>query len=282
MKKLLTVLSLVLLPMTVCAAGTYADPRERVFPADYREGKPGPPPGEEIRKYAEDQPGRPQQNFGVQPIHDNEVFATFRADRLEYQWREHDKESVLWDVMGWVGADYNKLYLESEGEWSETEDKVEEAEIKLLYGRSISTFWNLRAGIRHDLKPDPDRTFATLGVLGLAPLWFEVDANAYLSEDGDISADLEVEYEILLSQRLRLVPRLETAASVQDVPEYETWQGITDITLGARLMYQIRREFAPYVGVSWSRKVGETAHNLDKEGMDIESGAVVAGGRFWF
>jgi copper resistance protein B len=66
------------------------------------------------------------------------------------------------------------------------------------------------------------------------------------------------------------------------VPEYETWQGITDITLGCRLMYHFYRELAPYFGLTWKRKVGETGHNIDKEGGDVDSAAVVAGLRFWF
>ncbi len=283
MKTIICLVLLTTLPGLAWAAEEkIGDPRSSYFPADYREVQTDPQVGEDIRKYAEDAQEGPQQNFGVQSIHDNQIFATFRADRFEHQWGEHGEERVLWDVVSWVGADYNKLYFESEGTWLEDDDKVEEAQLELLYGRSIATFWDLRLGVRHDIEPDPERTFLTLGVLGLAPLWFEIDANAYVSEEGDVSATLEVEYQLLLTQRLRLVPRLEASASLQDVPEYETWQGITETTLGARLLYQIRREFAPYIGVTWSRKVGETSHNIDRAGGDVESAAWLAGVRFWF
>lgn len=282
-KMYLMILMLALLPATGFAAdGSFTDPKERGFPADYREAESGPPTGKEIRKYAEDAQEGAQENFGVQPVHDNEIFATFRADRFEHQWREHGNEVVLWDVAGWIGNDYNRIWLESEGEWSVDEEKVEEAEVELFYGHSIASFWDLRFGVRHDFEPDPERTFAAVGIQGLAPQWFETEANVYLSEDGDVSAGLEAEYELMLTQRLHLIPRLEAGFSAQDVPEYETWQGITDVTLGSRLMYQIRREFAPYVGVSWSRKVGETAHNIDKEGGDVEMWSFLGGVRFWF
>ena len=256
--------------------------RDQRYPADYREVETDPQAGEGIQKYAVDGQEGPQKNFGVQPIHDNKIFATFKADRFEHQWREKDEQLLLWDVIGWVGNDYNKLFVESEGEYSLDHDQVEEAEVELLYGRTIAKFWDLQAGVRHDFEPSPSRSFLALGVQGLAPLWFEVDASGYVSEDGDVSAMLEAEYELLLTQRLALAPRLEAGFSAQDVPEYETWQGITDITLGCRLMYHFQREFAPYIGVSWNRKLGETGHNVDKDGGDVDSAAIVAGVRFWF
>jgi len=192
-------------------------------------------------------------------------------------------ETLLWNVVSWVGNDYDKLYLKSEGELVlDDGSKVEEAEVELLYSRNIAKFWDLQAGIRHDFEPRPRRSFAALGVQGLAPYWFEVDATAYLSEDGDLSARVEAEYEVLLSQRLVLIPRLETGLSLQDVPEYGQWQGLTDVTLGARILYHLRRELAPYLGMTWNRKIGETANNVDQAGGDIEDSAVVAGLRFWY
>jgi copper resistance protein B len=124
---------------------------------------------------------------------------------------------LLWDVQAWVGSDYNKLWLKSEGTWLIDREKFEEAETELFYSRNIATFWDLQIGARHDFKPDPDRTFAALGVQGLAPYRFEVEATAYLSEDGDLSAGFEAEYDLLLSQRLILQPRFETSVAVQEV-----------------------------------------------------------------
>lgn len=252
------------------------------FPADYREVETDPQAGEGIQKYAVEGQEGPHKSFGVQPIHDNQVFATFRADRFEHQWREKDVQVLLWDAEAWMGTDWNKLVVKSEGEYVHSEDEVEEAGLELLYARTISRFWDVQAGIRHDFEPSPSRSFLALGVEGLAPQWFEIDATAYLSEDGDLSVKVEAEYELLLTQRLALAPRLEAGLSAQDVPEYETWQGITGITLGCRLMYHIRRELAPYIGVNWNRKIGETAHMIEKEGEDVDSTAFVAGMRFWF
>ncbi|MFZ7125528.1 MAG: copper resistance protein B [Desulfobacterales bacterium] len=282
MKKWVMVLVMMIAPaMGWAADGKVVGPEERGFPADYREAPEPPEGGGDIRKYAEDAQDGAQRNFGVQPVHDNELFAVFKGDRLEYQSREGGPV-LLWDVEGWVGRDFNKLYLESEGVWSIDDEEVAEAEVELLYGRTITSFWDLRVGVRHDFRPDPDRTFAALGVQGMAPYRFEVDATAYVSEDGDVSAGLEVEYDLLLSQRLILQPRLETGIAVQEVEEYGVGQGFTDIELGLRLHYEIRREFAPYIGVSWSRKLGETADLTEAEGGDIETTSFVAGVRFWF
>ena len=278
------ILLMILTGACLPAASFAAQGTTNHFPADYRDVETEPTIGEPIQKYAVDGEEGPPQNFGVQPVHDNQVFATLKADRFEHQWREGGVEILLWDVEGWIGSDYNKLYLESEGEvrLDIGEDKIEGADLELLYSRNISKFWDIQAGIRHDFKPSPARSFLALGVQGLAPQWFEIDATAYLSEDGDVSAKAEVEYELMLTQRWVLIPRLEMGLSFQDVPEYEQWEGFTDVEVGARLMYHFRRELAPYVGVSWHRHLGETANRIESEGGDIDSAAFVAGLRFWF
>ncbi|MBU4317474.1 MAG: copper resistance protein B [Proteobacteria bacterium] len=204
----------------------------------------------------------------------------FMADRLEHQWY-NDEDVLVWDVRAWIGSDYYKFYLESEGE-KLTDKAIESADLELFLNRTLNPFWDLQLGIRHDFQPSPSRTFLAFGFQGLAPYWFEVDATAYVSEDGDVSAAMEAEYDILLSQRLIFQPRFEIALAIQDVPEYGIGSGINDIELGVRLRYEIRREFAPYIGVSWHRKIGQTADMARDENEDIESGAFIAGVRMWF
>jgi len=281
-KLLVIFLFVTLLPVTgITAEHSSTDPKERKFPADYHEVDTKPTVGLGIRKYADDTKDEAQANFGVQFVHDNEIFVVFRGDRLEYQTGEGNA-LLLWDVQAWAGTDYNKIWFKSEGTWLIDESKFEEAQTELFYSRSIATFWDLQLGIRHDFEPNPDRTFAALGVEGLAPYWFEVEATAYVSQDGDLSAGFEAEYALLLSQRLILQPRFEISVALQKVEEYGVGQGINDIELGARLRYEIRREFAPYIGVSWSRKFGETADLARAEGEDIDVTSLVVGVRLWF
>jgi len=121
-----------------------------------------------------------------------------------------------------------------------------------------------------------------LGIKGLAPQWFEVDANLYLSDEGDASFGLEAEYDILLTQRLILQPRLELGVAAQDVPEYGIGAGFTGVELGLRLRYEISRKFAPYIGISWESALGETANLIESGGGDPDTTSFVAGVKFWF
>ena len=260
-------------------SGNEADPAS--MPEDYHSPADPPPAGQEIRRYAIDDPGTGATNFGVAPVHDNMLFYVFSADRMEY--RSFDEgEAALWDVQAWIGRDYNKLFFESEGEYSFKEDTFESIQTEFLYGRAISSFWDFRAGLRYDFEPDPERAFVVIGFQGLAPLWFEVDANLYLSEDGDLSFGMEAEYDVMLTQRLILQPRMELEASAQDVEEYGVAAGFSGIELGLRLRYEIHRKFAPYIGVSWEAALGETANIIEDSGGDPDIVAFVAGVKFWF
>lgn len=281
MKKILLLTLLIFFPFTVFTAPSSGQEGVNMMPKGYRSPPAGPPEGEIIQKYARDFGADSRQNFGAYPVHDNQIFYTFSADRFEYQAREGD-DIVVWDVRAWIGEDYNKLVVESEGEKIADRNDIEESVLEVFYNRNISTFWDLQAGLRHDFQPGPSLSFAALGLEGMAPYWFEVDATAYLSEDGDVSAALEVEYDILLTQRLILQPRLETGLAVQEVEERNIGAGINDVVLGIRLRYEMSRKLAPYIGVSYMRRIGETEKLVKKEGGDVEKTSLVAGFKFWF
>jgi len=281
MKSCLTLVFLLLLPWAALAADDAHSSDTHGSSADHHPMQPEAEKTGEAARREEDGDGYTPKDFGVPPIHDNEVFATFLADRFEYQTGEGD-EVLLWDVQARIGTDYHRLYIEAEGEWRIDPDELEEAQIELLYGFNISIFWDLRLGLRHDFEPGPSRTFAAFGLQGLAPYWFEMEITSYVSDDGDISANIEAEYDILLSQRLILQPRFETDIALQEVEENGVGQGFNEIELGLRLRYEFRREFAPYIGVAWSRKLGETADLADDEGEEVNVTSFVAGVRFWF
>lgn len=268
------------LPAKVQAA---RDADSGYFPADYHEVHTDPVVGEPIQKYIKDGQKGAQQNFGNQAVHDDKVFATLSMHRLEYHWLDEGDEALVWDAEAWVGNNYNKIYLKSEGEaLMDPEHEIEEFTLELLYSRNIHRFWDVQLGVRHDFDPSPERTFLAFGIQGLAPQWIEFDATTYVSEDGDASITMEMEYEMLITQRLVLLPRLEAGASLHDVPKYEQWKGITDIELGLRLMYHIQRKFAPYIGVNWHKMVGKSANRIEAMGGDTDTTAVTAGVHFWF
>lgn len=200
-----------------------------------------------------------------------------QADRLEYR---SDDESWLWDMQGWVGGDERKIWWKTEGDIDG--DNVTDTELQLLYSRAISPFFDLQLGLRHDMEPDPNRTFAVIGFQGLAPQWFEIDTAIFVGDDGDLAARFEAEYDLLLTQRLILQPRFEFNIGATKVPELALGSGIRDTQLGLRLRYEIRREFAPYFGVSWSRAWGNTADLVEARGEDSDSLSFVVGARIWF
>ncbi len=203
------------------------------------------------------------------------------ADRLEYQTNDGDP-LLLFDGQAWWGGDANKLTLKPEFEYDITANRFEEAELQALWTRPIARYFDVQAGVRHDFVSGADRTFGVLGVQGLAPYWFEIDAALFVSGEGDVSARVEAEYELLLTQRLILQPRTELNFAVQTVDALGIGSGLSTAELGLRLRYEIKREFAPYIGVSWERSVGETADFVRAEGEDPSSVSFVAGLRLWF
>lgn len=215
-----------------------------------------------------------------EPVPDTRLYGFMQVDRLEAGFGD-GPDTKRWDAQGWVGGDYHRLWLKTEGE-GELNRAAESAEVQVLYSRTIRAFWDLQAGLRHDWRPNPARSFATLGIQGLAPYWLEADAALFLSEDGDVSARLELEYELLLTQRLILQPRLEFDAAADAVPEYGVGDGLGSTEAGLRLRYEIRREFAPYIGISWTGLHGETADFAETAGGDDSRLQWLIGLRAWY
>lgn len=211
----------------------------------------------------------------------DELYSLVMVDRLEYQTNEGD-DLLLWDGQGWVGGDIDKLWVKTEGAYLLDGDRFEEAQVQGLYSRAIARYWDLQVGVRHDFEPDPSRSFGVLGIQGLAPYWFEVDAAAFVSEDGDVEARIETEYDLLMTQRLIVQPRAELNVAFQDVEELGIGSGLSTAELGLRLRYEIKREVAPYIGVFWTRAVGKTADFARNDGEDVGSVSFVAGIRLWF
>ena len=171
------------------------------------------------------------------------------------------------------------MKTEGEGEFGR---EIESAEVQALYSRAIGPYFNLQGGVRQDLGPSPKRTYATVGFEGLAPYMFEVEGALFLSTKGDLLGRLEGYYDQRITQRLVLQPRVEFNLAAQDVPENGIGRGLTDAELGLRLRYEIRRQFAPYVGVSYLAQTGRTADFTRAQGKDPTTTSFVAGVRVWF
>ena len=205
----------------------------------------------------------------------------FLADQLEVSLRD-GRDGYAWeDVQFWYGGDINKLWIKSQGE-GEFGGSVESAEVQVLWTRAIDPWFDLQAGVRHDFRPSPQSHYLVLGIQGLAPYWFEIDAAMFLSTKGDLSARFEAEYDQLITQRLILQPRFEVDFALQDVPRIGVGSGLSTAEAGLRLRYEIVREFAPYVGLQYERAFGDTARFRRTAGDDVGGWSLVMGVRAWF
>ena len=211
-------------------------------------------------------------------------FGKLLFDLFEYYPTSEDKEA-RYDIEFWFGGDFNRLYVETEGEHSFKDSSGSLERLDLYYGRLISSFWDARIGVgTQSVYGDnsESRNYVVAGFQGLAPYWFEVDANLRFDSKGKITADLEAEMDILFTQRLILQPRFETLFAFSDIEELGRGSGLNSVELGLRLRYEIRREFAPYIGVNWVRHFGKTADLLEVGGEDTNRLDLAIGLRMWF
>ena len=253
--------------------------------ADHMAIPEGPPPPEALQgpAFAADAFVGAEEMAASRAAVTKEVSGTpvfwFQGDRLEYRLREGDDGS-LWDVQGYYGGDYNKFWFKSEGEGSFGET-IESAEVQALWSRAIAPFFDFQAGVRQDFT-GPERTHAVVGIQGLVPYEFEVDAAAFLSNKGDLTARIEGEIDQFITQRLIVQPRAEIALSAQDIPELGIGSGIDTIEVGIRLRYEFAREFAPYIGIDQEWKIGNSRDFARADGEDPSVTNYVVGVRFWF
>ncbi len=211
--------------------------------------------------------------------HGRMSWATGMLETAEIRPSGHG-DAYAWEGRFSYGGDLNRFLVRSEGEG--VSGDLERAEVQALYSRAIGPYFNLEAGVRQDLQPRPRRTYATVGVEGLAPYWFEVGAAAFVSDKGDLSARLEGAYDLRLTQRLILEPRGEANLAFSDDRAIGVASGLSSVELGLRLRYAVTPEFAPYVGVNWERKLGDTADLARAAGDHAGDTRLVIGVRAWF
>jgi copper resistance protein B len=212
-------------------------------------------------------------------MEDDPLLTKVMLDQLEYRFGNGDNP-LAWDAQAWIGKDLNKLWIKSEGDY--LEGRVGETELQVLYSRAVSTYWDVQAGWRGDLEPSPTRNWLALELEGLAPYFFDVEASVFLGESGRTAARLKVEYELLFTQQLILTPEVEINVYGKDDAAVGIGSGVSNLGAGVRLRYEIRREFAPYVGIDWNHLFGDTATYAEDEGEDTDTVRFLVGIRAWF
>jgi copper resistance protein B len=212
-------------------------------------------------------------------VHDSATNYLVLFDQLEWQGTGRSN-GVSWDNKGWMGGDRDRFWFRTEGTGSD--GRLGDAHAHLLYGRAITRWWDVVVGVRQDMRPGPAQTWAAVGVRGLAPYWFDVEATAYVGASGRTHVRFETEYELLLTNRLILQPLLEVEIYGKADPEHRMGAGLSTADAGLRLRYEFRREIAPYIGMTWSRKFFGTADLAEAAGIRSRQARLVLGVRWWF
>lgn len=202
-----------------------------------------------------------------------------RIDLAEYQFRK-GHGGYRWEGEAWAG-DLNRFVLRSKGEGS-IGHGLDSAELQGIYSLALDPWWNLQGGIRQDIRPTPARSYATIGIEGLAPYKFDILVAAFLSDKGQLTGRIETTVDERLTQRFVLQPRMELDFSAQNMPAQRLGAGLNSAELGLRLRYEITRQFAPYAGFSYSWAVGRAADYVRLAGDSPHQRAIVIGVRSWF
>ncbi len=209
---------------------------------------------------------------------DNRPLAMLRVDQLEATHGRH-ATGQAWSMQGWYGNDGDKLWLRSKGE--RRRGRLDEGNVELSWSHAVAPFWDTQLGLRQDLGHGPQRRWIAVGIQGLAPYWFELEATVYVGPSGRTAARLHAGYDLRLTQRLILQPEFELNLHGRNDADTGVGRGLSDTTLGLRLRYEIRRGFAPYIGVAWTHRHGPTAGYARRAGAPVTDRQFVAGVRLW-
>ncbi len=215
----------------------------------------------------------------VQPVMDQSIFAHLIFNQLEGRFGGSDPE-FRWEGQGWIGTDYDKLWIKSEGTLQG--GALDDGQHQFLYSRAITTYFDLQGGLRSDIDSRPTRNWAAFGIQGLAPYFFDLEVTGFVSGQGHLAAKLEASYDLLLTQRLILQPQIEFNLYSETDPARMVGAGFADIDTGLRLRYEFSRKFAPYLGVAYEGKFGQTANFARRAGESTGGVRFVAGLRLWF
>ncbi len=224
--------------------------------------------------------GEPNSAYGIGMVMDDDpLISKFMLDQLELV-QGNNGDQMAWDGHFRIGYDMNQAWIRSEGQ--QTHGKTQDADAELLWGHTISSYWDTMLGTRHDFGSGPARDWAAFGIQGLSPYKFDVEATAYQGSAGRTAARLKVIYDVLFTQRLILSPEIEINQYGKNDPARVIGAGLSDAAFSLRLRYEIRREFAPYIGIGLDRKFGKTADFAQAAGESATDNQLIAGVNIWF
>jgi len=212
-------------------------------------------------------------------MEDDPIISKVMIDQMETRITDGN-DPFVFAGQAWIGKDLNKFVIKADLE--QVEGTTEELELQALYSKAVAVYWDFQVGVRQDIKPTPTRNWLALGFQGLAPYWFDVDTTLYIGESNQVGLRFSAEYELMFTQRWILSPEIEVNLHSKNDVETGVGSGLSDSQMGLRLRYEFKREFAPYIGINWNRKYGDTANYAKAEGGDVDNSQIVVGVRAWF
>ncbi|WP_243039764.1 copper resistance protein B [Dyella sedimenti] len=265
------------MPMTPAPADAHAGHAHEDSHGDAatQEATPMLPPNDHVA------PPPPQAEPSASMMHmeGEPTLGMWQFDRLERGRGTGGDYATAWETEGWWGTALDRLWLNTEGE---RDGGGTEGRVEALWSHAWSNFWDWQLGARQDFGQGPNRQWAAVGVQGLAPYWFETQATFYAGEQGRTALRVESSHELLFTQRLILEPRLELNFYGKSDPRREVSSGLSDLEAGLRLRYEFSRKFAPYLGVTWTRRFGDGDERPGAPPWRARETTWVAGVRLWF
>jgi copper resistance protein B len=211
------------------------------------------------------------------------IYYGLQIEEFEHRRGDDSEKILVWNGDVFIGTDEIKIRWLSQGEYDTRGSKIESVENRLVLQAPVTNFFDVKAGIRADTPKDKSRLYGVLGLTGLAKQWIEVDADMFVSDKGDASARLDVEYEMMLTNQTTLTPSIDLNVAFSEDQKMGIGSGLSSAEVGLRLSYDILdRAISPYLGVVWDRKFGQTADFARDEGEDTETWFVVIGMKLLF
>ncbi len=224
---------------------------------------------------------RSYDSYGIHPhMMDNDPTWQVLFDKFGMSRNRDGQNALDWDGRFWFGTATDRLVVKSEGE--RENGGGSDGKVEAFWSHAVSPFWDLQLGARRDIGTGPKRNWAAIGIEGVLPYNIELETTGYVGSSGRTALALKAEYDLLLTQRLIFTPELEASLYGKSDPERGIGSGLSTGSLSLRLRYEFTREFAPYIGVSFERKFGQTASYAADAGASRSQTAVMAGVRFWF
>ncbi|MGE8632838.1 MAG: copper resistance protein B [Achromobacter piechaudii] len=224
---------------------------------------------------------RGYDSYGIHPhMMDNAPAWQVLFDKFGVSRNRDGQNALQWDGRYWYGTATDRLLLKSEGE--RESGGGSQGKVEAFWSHAVSPFWDLQLGARRDIGTGPKRNWAAIGIEGVLPYNIELETTAYVGASGRTALALKAEYDLLLTQRLIFTPELEASLYGKSDPARGVGSGLSSGSLSLRLRYEVTREFAPYIGVSFDRKFGQTARYASDAGDSRSQTALIAGVRFWF